>query len=59
MLIDASITRRGLRKRPALIDRALSENCSKLGHDIVGAVTTVTMVFSFFFFFTAVLHVVL
>lgn len=48
MLIDASITRRGLQERPALIDGALTEHCSKPGHDIVGAVTTVTM---FFFFY--------
>lgn len=49
MLIDASITRRGLQKRPALIDGALTEHSSKPGHDIVGTVTTVTIFFLFFF----------
>lgn len=56
LLIDASITWRRLHKRPALIDGALTEHCSKPGHDIVGgsmAVTTVTV------FISAVLRVVL
>lgn len=50
LVIDASITRRGLQKRPALIDGALTEHCNKPGHDIAGAVSTVT-VFLFCFFF--------
>lgn len=51
LVIDASITRRGLQKCPALIDGALTEHCNKPGHDIVEAVSTVTMFLFCFFCF--------